>query len=1003
MRPISLTLENINSYRERQTIDFENLSRYGIFGIFGNTGSGKSTIISAIIFVLYNQVETSVGNGTIQDLINLRSDNAFIGFEFEARREIYRVEANIYRKKQNQYRKYKKIDGHFRALENESIEDIIGLSYGNFCKVVVIPQGKFQEFFALTKAKRAEMLQSIFPNLNRYDLSKRISELKNQTFERTTNIQGQLNQLQEYSPENLQQLKKELEETDLALTVLEKDRNSLKQEVDTDRRILQLYREREIVKKEKELLDISKPDIEREEKNLARYNNAMQVFHSPLKELKYFEDNLKKNIALNRETENRLETATERLSVCRETFSKVESDYRNMEEKQREKQTIEDSIAVRELQKRITDKDEEIRHLSERINNGRKETEKVRDEKNNLEKEITELKLKKTDSELVSNLREWHNENEKIRTKKENEIKNIKNLEAEADVYRRQITKETGFCGKSYEETKEFLESEIKLKEEDRKLLENGMERYKIAKAFENTALTLKEGEPCPFCGSLHHPKIMTEHATDDILRDYQQKIIAMNAVIDDLKRKLSLSAVWFEEINRINIKLRDAGKALSLLREQKESHRQGFVWEEYRDRDAEDIKRLEQVNNALDKEMERKQKRLNEMIRLADKYGTALQGLQENVNLLYNHKAAMEGEKKRYERNGEKLLTSLSVGELRSEANRIETEIGNIKSGYEKCKKELDETEKEVVRLRTDKKNHEANIKDFGCKVDETNRLLEENILKSSYFQSLEEVREILELNPDVEQVSIRINEFRSRYSEVNAKYKILSERLDDCVMVDAEALQGKEKALKQMDDECGEMTKRKGSLLNMIQTTEVKLKEKREKRDELDRLNRRASGLSSLETMFSGKRFVQFVASVYMDQLCSKTNERLRIITRNNFEIAYSDNDFVVMDYLNEGRKRPVSTLSGGQLFQISLCMALALVDTIHVSGNNNQNFFFIDEGFGTQDSDSLDLIFQSLKALRGQDKTVGLISHNEAMKEKIPAYISTCLDPVRGSIVS
>lgn len=1003
MRPISLTLENINSYRERQTIDFENLSRFGIFGIFGNTGSGKSTIISAIIFVLYNQVETSVGNGTIQDLINLRSDSAFIGFEFEARREIYRVEANIYRKKQNQYRKYKRIDGHFRALENESIEDIIGLSYGNFCKVVVIPQGKFQEFFALTKAKRAEMLQSIFPNLNRYDLSKRISELKNQTFERTTNIQGQLNQLQEYSQENLQELKKELEETDLALIELEKNRSRLKQEVETDRQILQLYSEMDFVKKEKESLDIRKSEIEKEEKIIARYNNAMQIFHSPLKELKYFEDNLKKNIALNRETENRLETATKMLSVSRKAFAKAESDYRNIEEKQKEKRMIADSMAVMELQKRILDKDDEIRHLSERINNGRKETEKVQNEKKNLEKEIMELKLKKTDSELVSSLREWHNENEKIRTKKENEIKNIKNLEAEADVYRQQITKETGFCGKSYDETKEFLEREIKRKEEDRKLLENGIERYKIAKAFENTALTLKEGEPCPFCGSLHHPKVITEHATDDILRDYKEKIVVMNATIDDLKRKLSLSAAWFEEISRINIKLREAGNTLSLLDEQEELHQKGFVWEEYRDKDFEEIKRLEQVNNALDKEMEQRQKRLNEVVHLADKYGTVLQGLQENVNLLYNHKAAMEGEKKMYEQNGKKLLTSLSVDELRSETNRIEAEIDNIKSDYEKCKKELDDTEKDVVRLVTNKKNQEANINDFGCKVDETNRLIEENIRKSSYFQSLEEVREIIELNPNCEQMSININEFKSKYLEVNTKYKILSERLDDCVLVDAEVLQGKEKVLKQMDEQCGELTKHKGSLLNRIQTTEVKLKEKKEKSDELGILNSRASGLSYLETMFSGKRFVQFVASVYMDQLCSKTNERLRIITRNNFEIAYSDNDFVVMDYLNEGRKRPVSTLSGGQLFQISLCMALALVDTIHVSGNNNQNFFFIDEGFGTQDSDSLDLIFQSLKALRGQDKTVGLISHNEAMKEKIPAYISTCLDPVRGSIVS
>jgi exonuclease SbcC len=82
-------------------------------------------------------------------------------------------------------------------------------------------------------------------------------------------------------------------------------------------------------------------------------------------------------------------------------------------------------------------------------------------------------------------------------------------------------------------------------------------------------------------------------------------------------------------------------------------------------------------------------------------------------------------------------------------------------------------------------------------------------------------------------------------------------------------------------------------------------------------------------------------------------------------------------VRDLLNEGRTRAVKTLSGGQKFQVALCLALALADNIHAQTQSTNNFFFLDEGFGSLDKDSLTEVFETLKSLRKENRIVGVIS--------------------------
>ncbi len=97
-----------------------------------------------------------------------------------------------------------------------------------------------------------------------------------------------------------------------------------------------------------------------------------------------------------------------------------------------------------------------------------------------------------------------------------------------------------------------------------------------------------------------------------------------------------------------------------------------------------------------------------------------------------------------------------------------------------------------------------------------------------------------------------------------------------------------------------------------------------------------------------------------------------------------------------------RSVRTLSGGQTFQASLCLALALADNITHRMGSTQNFFFLDEGFGTLDRDSLALVFETLKQLRKENRIVGVISHVEELQQEIDHSLLVRKDDERGSLV-
>lgn len=178
-------------------------------------------------------------------------------------------------------------------------------------------------------------------------------------------------------------------------------------------------------------------------------------------------------------------------------------------------------------------------------------------------------------------------------------------------------------------------------------------------------------------------------------------------------------------------------------------------------------------------------------------------------------------------------------------------------------------------------------------------------------------------------------------------------------------------------------------------------KLKKLAQKNAELDREHRIVGTLAELATGKTGERisFQSYVLHTLLEDVMVAANQRLLVMSRGQYRLQSGERasggkqgglDMEVFDS-HTGVARPIATLSGGESFLASLALALGLADVVQSSaGARSLDTMFIDEGFGTLDSETLDVALNALFELQQTGRLVGIISHVEELRRRIPARL-------------
>ena len=265
-----------------------------------------------------------------------------------------------------------------------------------------------------------------------------------------------------------------------------------------------------------------------------------------------------------------------------------------------------------------------------------------------------------------------------------------------------------------------------------------------------------------------------------------------------------------------------------------------------------------------------------------------------------------------------------------------------------------------------------------------------------------MKDVETVLTSDLDVTKEREEINSFKIQFGILEDKIKDLKKRLEEASYDNSKFVE-EENLWNNTKEQLEQLKEINTKLAAELERVKKQYEEKKELLKEKEYLEKRKANIQIMYNLFKGAGFVEYISSIYLSQLCDHANVRFHRMTRNQLRLRLNENnDFEIIDYLNEGRSRSVKTLSGGQAFQVSLSLALALAESVQTNAQADRNFFFIDEGFGTQDLESANIVFETLTGLNKENKIVGIISHVEELKERIPMTLTITKDEERGSLI-
>ncbi|MDM5316854.1 AAA family ATPase [Fictibacillus sp. b24] len=576
MRPISLTVSGLQSFREAQSVPFHELCSGGVFGIFGPTGSGKSTILDAVTLALYGKVERAAG-GT-HGIMNQAEDKLSVSFSFQlgegVQQKEYTVERSFKRSGEHTIR-----TSTCRLIETVSeesvvhadkerdvtrlVQELIGLTIDDFTRAVVLPQGKFAEFLSLKGADRRQMLQRLF-QLEKYGdvlnhkLKKRSDEQRNRSNEITAEQAG----LGDASSESLESAAIALKEK---AEKLKKISERMQQE-DENVKSLELFWEAQVqhekLMKEQSELKSQQTDMELLQVQLKRAVHADKIYP--------YANEWNASVSTERKISDEHEELKKRTESLKVLFSESEEKYEAAKKKRNHQEPIliEKRSSLKEAfdwEKELDDKSRALKREAEKHDafvKAYKESEKAetdasdvlkrgKDKQTALKTELSKIEVTQKDRSiyqqailLSQRLKDVEAEHQKLLgelTATESELKEVEQTKESIQ----KALSETFDKGKKLTNSIQRLYDEIwnsvRRNEQLTTSLQNELkerkskqEQIRIHHLAAQLSAELKENEPCSVCGSTVHPSPI-QYMKDT--ENHEEEIQELETAYEVLKR----------------------------------------------------------------------------------------------------------------------------------------------------------------------------------------------------------------------------------------------------------------------------------------------------------------------------------------------------------------------------------------------------------------------------------------------------------------------------------
>ncbi|MFZ5590898.1 MAG: SbcC/MukB-like Walker B domain-containing protein, partial [Bacillota bacterium] len=542
--------------------------------------------------------------------------------------------------------------------------------------------------------------------------------------------------------------------------------------------------------------------------------------------------------------------------------------------------------------------------------------------------------------------------------------------------------------------------------------LEQAVDRARQAELAAALAAGLVAGQPCPVCGSPHHPRPAGAAAGSELARLNEQLAAAQQALENARRREKQAAAAraalqgrWAEAAAAE----REAAVALEGQRQYmqkvlqalagaaaaagpgpaggedafnllcRQALQQPALLEELRQQTVEREKRREELE-------ERRAGLEKDRSALALELSACEERLRELAVALTAGQAALS-EMRRHYRAKQEQLRELTGGQPVQELlEAVQQELDGLAHREEETRRAADAAAGELARLEKQQAVKQKETELAAQRLQRARQALD-MALAASGFAALEQAEAAWLDEGQQEQYRKAVEEHQRQQERLLGQQHSLQERLAGRRLAAAEWQRFGEE-LEKLRRDYRAALQDKAVALEALENKKRAHARWCELVAALAELEKQRGRLEELKSLLRGNAFVQFVAQEQLVNIARAASVRLGQLTRYRYALEVTgEGGFIISDEANGGIKRPVSSLSGGETFLASLALALALSAQIQLKGRHPLEFFFLDEGFGTLDAGLLDTVVSTLEKLRLENLHIGLISHVPELQKRLP----------------